>query len=489
MEDALISAAAPPPTAATAAFPKSPRRWLVLLAFSLSNALNAYLWISLAPVANVAAARFSVPIASVDWFSLSFMVLFAPGAVLSIVWTEVFGLRSLLLCAAAANFASALVRWLSVFAPSAGGLAFGIALLGQSISALAQPAFINAPARISGTWFGAGEQALATTVAAMSNVVGNALGSALPPAFTSAPGDIDAGLLGAAVASAAVLVVSLVAITADAPAEPASAASASRALARRALQDHSAVGAGAGAGAGDGSKGAVLVALRTVRADFRDLLANRNFVALLVGFGIGLGLFNALLTLLSQTIAPCSYGNDTAGSAGAALLGAGLVGAAIAGAALDSTQAFAPLLQLGIALALASMLFLLSSLRPGAEGALIASFGVTGAFLMPLLPLALENAAEASFPVSEDNSASLMLGMGNYVGLACVFVLEALLPLPAVSSCASVLTPSAGLLLGLMAAAAVAILGFYRADYRRSKAAVSSRGDYSIDENRGDEIK
>ena len=447
MEDSLLVAPPPPPPPpppAAAAFAKAPRRWLVLLAFSLSNALNAYIWISFAPIANLAAARFQVPLQTVDWLSLCFMLLFAPGAALSVVWTERFGMRSLLLCAAAANFASALVRWLGVFAPSARGASFGVVLLGQCVAALAQPAFINAPARIAGDWFGEGEQALATTVAAMSNVIGNALGSALPPAFASAPADVDAGLLYTAVVAAAVLAVSFAAITADAPAEPVSAASASRALARRELQQGGRVGGGSGGGgsggggsggggggggggsgssgaevsANSGGVGAVYVALRAVRADFGVLLGNKNFVALFVGFGLGLGVFNALLTLLSQTIAPCGYGNDTAGSAGAALLGAGLVGAGLAGAALDRTQAFAPLLQCGIALALASMVFLLSSLRPGAEAALVASFGVTGFFLMPLLPLALENAAECTFPVSEDNSASLMLGLGNYVGLA-----------------------------------------------------------------------
>ena len=492
MEDSLLdpaSAAPSPPLSSptlagaggAAAFPKAPRRWLVLLAFSLSNALNAYLWISFAPIANLTAARFAVQLPAVDWFSMSFMLLYAPGAVLSIVWTERFGMRSLLLCAAGANFLAALVRWLGVFAPTAGGVGFGVVMLGQCVAALAQPAFINAPARISGDWFGAGEQATATTIAAMANVIGNALGSSLPPAFASAQADVDAGLLYTAVAAAVVLAVSFVAITADAPAEPVSSAAASRALARRMLQGEGAgISAGdaaasgennGGGGRGRAGAGAVRAALRAVRADFAVLIANRNFVALFVGFGLGLGVFNALLTLLSQTIAPCGYGNDTAGSAGAALLGAGLVGAGLAGALLDRTRAFAPLLQGGILLALASMTFLLSSLRPNAEAALVASFGVTGAFLMPLLPLALENAAECTFPCSEDNSASLMLGLGNYVGLAAIFALEPLLTLPQASSCSSVLTPSAGLLLALMAIAAASIMFFYKVDYRRKTAA------------------
>jgi FLVCR family MFS transporter 7 len=207
-----------------------------------------------------------------------------------------------------------------------------------------------------------------------------------------------------------------------------------------------------------------------VRADFGALLANRNFWPLLVGFGMGLGIFNALLTLLSQLILPCGYGDDDAGSAGAALLVAGLVGAGVAGALLDRTQAFVPLLQGGIVFEVAAIVFLLSSLRPRAGAALIASFGAVGLFLLPLLPLALENAAEATFPVSEDNSASLLLGLGNIVGLLAVFALE---PLIAANTCASVFTGSAGLILAVMAAAALA-LAFFRRDYRRANAAEAS---------------
>ena len=190
------------------------------------------------------------------------------------------------------------------------------------------------------------------------------------------------------------------------------------------------------------------------------------------GFGLGLGIFNALLTLLSQLILPCGYGDDDAGSAGAALLVAGLVGAGVAGALLDRTQAFVPLLQGGIVLEVAAIIFLLSSLRPNAEAALIASFGLVGAFLLPLLPLALENAAETTYPCSEDNSASLMLGLGNVVGLVAVFALE---PLIAANTCASVFTPSAGLILAIMAVAAAAIC-FFRKDYRRTEASRAGGG-------------
>ena len=461
---APLGAAAAAATATAPAFARAPRRWAVLLAFSLSNALNAFVWIQFAPIANLTSARFGVSLASVDWLSLSFMLLYVPGAAVSIFVTERFGMRALLLGAASANALAALVRYLATFAPVA--RQFPVVMLGQCIAALAQPAFINAPSRVSGDWFAASERATTTTIAAMSNVIGNALGSALPPAFTSAPTDVDTGLVVALGAAAVVLAINAAAITTDAPAEPVSAAAAGRRAAREALQRGE-----LDAAAETGEVDAVRTAFRAVRADFAALAANRNFLPLFVGFGLGLGIFNALLTLLSQLILPCGYGNDDAGSAGAALLVSGLVGAGIAGALLDRTQAFVPLLQGGIMCEVAAIVFLLSSLRPHAEVALIASFGAVGLFLLPLLPLALENAAETTYPCSEDNSASLMLGLGNVVGLIAVFALEPLLA--ASNSCATVFTGSAGLILGLMALAALSI-GCYGKDYRRQAASTAA---------------
>jgi FLVCR family MFS transporter 7 len=456
---------APPPSHP---HPVQPRRWIVLAVFSLSNALNAYIWIQFAPVANITALRFAVSPLATNMLSLVFMLLYVPGAAVTIYLSERLGVRRLLLLAAAANAAAGWVRYLAMLAPSPGTAYAGV-LVGQCIGALAQPAFINAPARLAGDWFGDTEQGTATVLGSMANVVGNALGSALPSLIVSGPDDIEASLLYPAIASAVILVLSFLAFTSDGPPEPPSASAAARLQARAALQK---------GGEGQARVSAARRAFQAVRADFTALLGNRNFCGLFVGFGLGLGIFNALLTLLQQLISPCGYSDDTAGLAGGALLGAGLVGAGLAGALLDRTGAFVPLLQGGIALALAALVFLLSSLRKGEETTLVSSFAVTGFFLMPLLPLALENAAECSYPVAEDNAASLLLGLGNVVGFAAIFALGPLMAMPAAADCSTVLTPSAGLLFAITAAAAACIVFGYKRDYRRQ--AVTRREASSV---------
>jgi hypothetical protein len=456
MDTSLLSSSDSLPTLE---YKKAPRRWLVIFAFAISNALNAYLWISFAPISNIAASRFNVSVNSINWLSLSYMLLYAPGAVLSIFITERFGMKILLLTAASANCLAAIIRWLGVYGGSSG---FFIIMLGQCLAALAQPAYINAPARLSGDWFSQGEQATATVVASMSNVIGNALGSSLPSAFVSTPSDIDNTLLGVAAISIVCLILTFYLIREDAPLEPVSGAAAKRQLARKALLDTSTNDINNNSTI----QSPVQEAFRIVKADFIALLTNRNFWPLLLGFGLGVAAFNAVLTLISQLLLPCGYGDDVAGYAGAAILGVGLVGAGISGVLLDMTQAFVPLLQAGIFFEFLAMIFLLSSFRTNAETILIIAFGISGFFLMPLLPLALENAAECTYPCAEDNSAALLLGIGNYLGVIAIFVLEALMLYPSVVSCSTVFTPSAGFLFALIAFSTI-LLALFRKDYRR----------------------
>jgi nitrate/nitrite-specific signal transduction histidine kinase len=48
-------------------------------------------------------------------------------------------------------------------------------------------------------------------------------------------------------------------------------------------------------------------ALDSFYADLRTLLTNKDYVLLLLSFSIGVGFFNALLTLLNQLVNPFGY--------------------------------------------------------------------------------------------------------------------------------------------------------------------------------------
>jgi zinc transporter ZupT len=78
------------------------------------------------------------------------------------------------------------------------------------------------------------------------------------------------------------------------------------------------------------------------------------------------------------------------------------------------------LLAFGLAFAGGAMVFMLASLHPGHDAQVVAAFGLLGFFLIPLLPVNLESAAEATYPVPEDNSAAVVLSVGQVFGIVSV---------------------------------------------------------------------
>ena len=454
-------------------------RWWVLLAFSLNNGANALLWICFASIVDATSALFAVSPAYVNGLSLAFLLLFLPGTVLTSFLVERYGLRTTLIAGSALDCAGAWLRYGgALVAPASRPAGFALLALGQCVAALAQPCFTNLPARLSADWFPASQRDVATVVASLSNALGVAAGSVLPTLAVAAAGDLAPFLLWQAVACTVFLAGTAAAVRSDRPATPPSAAAAARLRAGSAEAplllpaqggEEEGLGAAKPPPASTGSSVTLATTLADMWASYWGLLQQRNFIYLMVGFGCGLGTFNALLTLLSQAMAPCGYSNDFGGEAGGLLLVAGLVSAAGVGTLLERTRAYVTTLRVGIAVAGLSSVFFLSSLRPHSDATLLASCGVMGACLIPLLPISLENAAECTYPVSEEVSSGLLLIVGNYIGLLLILVLQALIPAPSPSTCSTPVTPFAGVFVGVLLAAGAALF-FFRQDYRRQAA-------------------
>ena len=150
------------------------RRFAILAAFAANNSLNACMWIAFASVASIAQNRFNATAGAINALSLVFMVVYIPGSVGAAYCVERFGLRASLVGGAALNACCAWVRWggCMINDPQT---AFAIVMFGQLLGAISQPVWTNAPTRLSGDWFGSHERDIATTVAAMSNPIGNAI--------------------------------------------------------------------------------------------------------------------------------------------------------------------------------------------------------------------------------------------------------------------------------------------------------------------------
>ena len=60
---------------------------------------------------------------------------------------------------------------------------FYIALIGQSLGAIANPVFLNTPSKIASIWFKPSSRTMATTLASVANILGNCLSEIVPVAM------------------------------------------------------------------------------------------------------------------------------------------------------------------------------------------------------------------------------------------------------------------------------------------------------------------
>lgn len=210
-----------------------PRRFGVLAAFSLNNCMNACLWISFASIFAAAEEKFEVGANAINWLSLVFLLAYIPGSIATAYFLERSGLRWVVICGSLLNAACAWLRCLGCLIPSP-HWAFAVVMFGQLLGAISQPVWTNGPSRISGDWFASSERDIATTVAAMSNPIGNAIGSVVPGFIVNSAAGILPWMLYQAIFATAIFVVTVFVVK-DKPLTPPSASAEERVAARASL--------------------------------------------------------------------------------------------------------------------------------------------------------------------------------------------------------------------------------------------------------------
>jgi MFS family permease len=436
---------------------------------------SATLWITFAPIAEPEATTyFGVRPMLINLLSIAFMVLYLPGSLFASYVSSKYGLRVVVVIAAIANLVSAAVRYLSCFLPVGSGAMkprYAILMIGQCIGALAQPFLTNIPAKLAGAWFSPEEREVATVVAALSNPIGNALGQVLPTIFVSSTDNnptvaaqiqgMDTLLLVELVASAVASAWAL-ALFKDKPPTPPSHSASERDATRAANAE------------------AEISTADEVKDEINKLLGDREFMKLVLGFGVGLGLFNAMLTVINQLVSPTGYSSDDAGVFGATLIGCGVLGAAGVGVFMDATHAYRTAVKGGFIACLVSMVFMLMMLRPNNMTPLTVAFALMGLTMMPLYPVTLEAAVECTYPIAEENSGGLLMLVGNVIGMVLTFVLGALLKKQ--ETYTTVFTPSAIFMVAVIAFCCAIIVTF-QGQYKRleSERAEKEGRSHSVD--------
>lgn len=158
-------------------------------------------------------------------------------------------------------------------------------------------------------------------------------------------------------------------------------------------------------------------------------------------------------------------------------------------ALMRHTRRYALLQKIDVVIVAGTVVFLLASLSPGGVAQLLVAFGLVGAlgpvgngasyphaiflqtgfFIVPLLPVTYENAAEVTFPTPEDTSGAVLSIAASIAGIIYIFVMPPLLDFAMSSSCTTPLSPFAAFVLVNMLIA-VALLLAFRFDQRRQAA-------------------
>ncbi|XP_052056515.1 feline leukemia virus subgroup C receptor-related protein 1 isoform X3 [Apodemus sylvaticus] len=154
----------------------SPRRFVVLLIFSLYSLVNAFQWIQYSSISNVFEDFYEVSPLHINWLSMVYMVAYVP-LIFPATWLlDTRGLRLTALLGSGLNCLGAWVKCGSVQRHL-----FWVTMLGQILCSVAQVFILGLPSPVASVWFGPKEVSTACATAVLGNQLGTAVGFLLPP--------------------------------------------------------------------------------------------------------------------------------------------------------------------------------------------------------------------------------------------------------------------------------------------------------------------
>ncbi|XP_008281109.1 choline/ethanolamine transporter flvcr2a isoform X4 [Stegastes partitus] len=360
------------------------RRWAVVFLFSAYSLSNAYQWIQYGIISNIIVKFYSVDAFAVDWLSMVYMLTYIP-FIFPVTWLlDKKGLRVTALLANALNCAG---TWIKV--ASAKPELFWVTMVGQLMSSLAQVFILGMPARLASVWFGADEVSTACSIGVFGNQMGIAIGFLVPPILVPNVDDmaelayhirimfyISAGV-------ATFIFVLVIIVFQERPELPPTQAQAQS----RSIQPDE----------------------YSYMASILRLLRNKPFMLLVVSYGLNVGCFYAISTLLNRMIIEHYPGEEVnAGRIGLTIVIAGMAGSLICGIWLDKTKTYKQTTLVVYILSLVGMLIYAFTLNLGHLWVVFVTAGALGFFMTGYLPLGFEFAVELTYPESEGTSSGLL---------------------------------------------------------------------------------
>jgi len=362
-----------------------PYRWIVLCSYMFINLTIQIQWLTFAPIRSAAMVYYGVSGQWIDFLSMSYMFVFLILSIPASYIIDTYGIRIGLGIGAVLAGISAIVK--GMYADY-----FVLVVIGQMGLAAAQPFVLNAVTALSGRWFPFKERAMAAGFAALSQYLGIIIVMILTPLM------IQLSYAGSAISEVTGIsrmlflyglitlfsaVLSLIIIRDKPPLPPEV----------EIIKRHSFI------------KGMV------------HLFKQRNMIILIILFFLGLGMFNAITTMIDSICLEKGFNVEQSGMVGGIMLIGGVIGALLLPIMSDKMRKrkiFLVICMVGMIPGVAGL-----HLSTSYELALLSSF-ILGFFVMSAGPIGFQYAAEVSFPTPESTSQGMILLAGQISGLIFV---------------------------------------------------------------------
>ncbi len=359
-----------------------PYRWIVLLCVFPILTVTQVFWLTFSAISPEAATYYGTSSLGIAFLSMSYMIVYILFTIPASFLADKKGLRASFVLGAVVTAVFGLLRGFCAEN-------FAMVVVAQIGMAVAQPFLVNPITKLAAVWFPVKERATVSGIASIAGYIGIIIAMITVPVLyqtSSMTGMLQ--ILGVVSVVSALLVIVFLKEKPKVPAGP-----------RGNVSD------------------------RFSLHEVPKLRENRNFMRLLFIVFIALGVFNALLTSISDILSPRGMSIAQAGDIGGVIVVAGLFGAVIIPLLSDKLEKRRIFLMVSVIMSLLGMLGL-SYLDD--YGALIASAAVAGFFLMGAGPLIFQFGTEVAYPVPESTSYGLLMGSGQVSGIVFIVLLYVL---------------------------------------------------------------
>ncbi|XP_073847578.1 histamine transporter [Musca autumnalis] len=372
------------------------RRWAVLILFAFYSASNSMQWIQYSIINNIVSRYYGVSDKWIDWTSMIYMILYIPLIFPGSWFLDKMGLRITALVGA---FGTCIGAWVKVFSVQPDLFMVGFA--GQSIVALSQVCILSLPARLAAVWFGPDQVSSACSVGVFGNQLGVALGFVLPPMLVANNEDQDLvghdlqWMFNYVAGVTTVLAILMVLFFQDKPPTPPSAAQ--KVALPGSIEAQNQV---------------------SFKTSLKNLMLNRNYILLLISYGMNVGVFYAISTLLNPVVLKYYPGHEVdTGRIGLAIVLSGMMGSVVSGIVLDKSHKFKETTLAVYAFSMVGMWVFAFTLDTGSIAVVYVTASLLGFFMTGYLPVGFEFGAELTYPEPEGTSSGLLNAASQVFGI------------------------------------------------------------------------